>query len=129
MMTPRRLGTASLLAALLPLMIASAAAPKYLPKDTEIVFSINVKQILASDLVKTNKDAVDQAKTMLENQAGDNPAMKYLTDTGFNVFRDLHSITVASNGSKEPTAIIVKGPSTAPSSDRRPRPLPRGTPT
>src|ERR1700736_5910170 len=109
MMTPRRLGTASLVAALLPVLTASAADPKYLPKDTEIVFTINVKQILASDLVKTNKDAVDQAKTMLENQAGDNPAMKYLTDAGFNVFRDLHSITVASNGSKEPTAIIVKG--------------------
>ena len=38
-----------------------AADPKYLPSDTEIVFTVNVKQILATELVKKNKDAIDQA--------------------------------------------------------------------
>lgn len=86
-----------------------AADPKYLPNDTEIVLTVNVKQILDSELVKANKDAVDQGKAMLENQAGDNPAMKYLKAAGFDIFRDLHSVTVASSGAKEPSAIIVTG--------------------
>ena len=42
-----------------------AADPKYFPSDTEIVFTINLKQILDSDLVKAQKDSLDQAKAML----------------------------------------------------------------
>jgi hypothetical protein len=86
-----------------------ALDPKYLPNDTEIVFTINLKQILDSELLKANKEAVEHGKTALENQAGDNPLMKYLKSAGFDIFRDLQSITVANNGGKEPTAIIIEG--------------------
>ena len=43
------------------------------------------------------------------DQFGDNPVLNHLKDAGFDVFRDLHTITVASDGGKEPTAIIVEG--------------------
>jgi hypothetical protein len=88
---------------------ARAMDPKYLPNDTEIVFTINLKQILDSELLKMNKEAVEQGKAHLENQAGDNPLLKYLKSAGFDIFRDLQSITVANNGGKEPTAIIIEG--------------------
>ncbi len=91
------------------LSAARAADSKLLPDDTQVVFSINVRQILDSELVKANKDAMDQAKLALENEAGDNAAMKYLKSTGFDIFRDLHSITVAGSGDKEPTVFIIRG--------------------
>ena len=95
------------LLAILPAV--GAANSKLLPDDTQVVFSINVRQILNSELVKANKDAMDQAKLALENEAADNAAMKYLKSTGFDIFRDLHSITVAGSGDKEPTVFIIRG--------------------
>jgi hypothetical protein len=112
MITSRRAWQVAMVVALGGLATFStvrAADSKYLPNDTEIVFTINLKQILDSDLVKANKDALNQAKAQLENQAGDNPALKYLKAAGFDIFRDLHSITMASNGSKDPTAILIDG--------------------
>jgi hypothetical protein len=112
MMTWRQIWRGGLLlalGALATLPAARAADSKLLPDDTELVFSINVRQILDSELVKANKEAMDQAKLALENEAGDNAAMKYLKSTGFDIFRDLHSITVAGNGGKEPTVFIIRG--------------------
>ena len=88
-----------------------AADLKYLPADTEIVFTVNVKQILDSELFKANKEALDHAKTLLDNAAGNNPAQQYLKKAGFDVFRDLHSLTFANSGSKDPAAgfIIIEG--------------------
>src|SRR5437763_10572664 len=80
MMTARRVWQAALLVALAALATfptVRAADTKYLPDDTEIVFTINVKQIMESELVKANMEAVNTLKTQLENQAGDNPALKY----------------------------------------------------
>jgi hypothetical protein len=88
---------------------ARGADPKLLPNDTEIVFTINVKQILDSPLLQSNKDAVEQAKTAILNQLGDHPAAGYLKSAGFDIFRDLHSITVANNGNEKPTAMIIRG--------------------
>ena len=64
-----------------------AIDPKYLPSDTEIVFTINLKQILASDVVKKNKDAVEQIKAMVENAI---PAMlkKWTEGGGIEALRD-----------------------------------------
>jgi hypothetical protein len=86
-----------------------AANPKFLPDDTEAVITINVKQFFDSELVKGNKELIDQAKNELEGRAGDNPLMKFLKQAEFDVFRDLKSITVALNGGKDPTALIIEG--------------------
>jgi predicted transcriptional regulator len=112
MMTSRRVWPALLVTALATTLAFSSvqgADPKLLPKDTEIIFSVNLKQILDSELVKTYQKTVEQGKKELETQIGDNPILKYLKSAGFDVFRDLHSITVAGNGGKEPTSIIIEG--------------------
>jgi hypothetical protein len=98
-----------LAAALSSVSTVRAVDPKYLPSDTEIVFTINLKQILDSEVFKANKDAVEQGKAALENQAGDNPVMQYLKNAGFDIFRDLQSVTMANNGGKDPTAVIIEG--------------------
>jgi len=85
------------------------ADPKLLPKDTEIIFSVNLKQILDSELVKTYQKTMEQGKKELETQIGDNPILKYLKNAGFDVYRDLHSITVAGNGDRNPVFSSSKG--------------------
>ncbi len=114
MMTLRRVWLAALVLAMSALLGSSAlraADPKLFPKDTEVVLTFNLKQILDSELVKAQKDAVNQAKAMFENLAGDNPASKYLKDAGFDLFRDLHSITVAGPGKKDFKSglIVIEG--------------------
>ena len=115
MMTLRqmwRAGFVAMVAALAIMSSAHAADSKLLPDDTEIVFSINVQQILGSELVKANKEVMDQLKFALVNDAGDDAAdvfKKYLKTSGFDIFHDLHSVTVAGNGGKEPTVFIVRG--------------------
>ena len=86
---------------------ARAVDPKLLPGDTEVVFSLNLKQILGSDIAKQYKDIIDMARGAIEGQIQNNPAAKYLEKTGFDVLRDLHSVTVASNGSKDVDAIFL----------------------
>ena len=41
---------------------AEAGDPKYWPKDTEMVLSVHVKQILESELVKSQKEFLEQVK-------------------------------------------------------------------
>jgi hypothetical protein len=89
-----------------------AADPKVLPSDTEIVFTVNVKQIFASDLVKKNKDTVEQVKAMIEQALpADNPATKYLKAMGFDPFKDLHSVTLALGATTNPEAgfLLIEG--------------------
>src|SRR2546426_3764622 len=85
---------------------------KLLPSDTEIVLTINVQQILQSDLVKTNKDALEQLKGLVEQGLqADNQAQKFLKETGFDLFKDLHSLTFAMPPTKDPEAgfILIEG--------------------
>ena len=87
-----------------------AADLKYLPDDTEIILNLNLKQILDSDLVKAQKDILAQVKQQVENNIP-GEADKYLKAVGFDLFRDLVSITVALPGKKDPDAsfIIIEG--------------------
>jgi hypothetical protein len=111
----RRVDVGTLLLALLALPATALPAwgvePKYLPSDTEIVISVNIKQMLASEVAKTYRDLIDQAKGFLETHIQNNPAAKYLERAGFDVFRDLHAVTVASNGGKDLDAgiIVIEG--------------------
>lgn len=86
---------------------ANAVDPKLLPGDTELVLSVNLKQMLNSEVAKQYKDVLDQARGFLEGQIQNNPAAKYLEKTGFDMLRDLHSVTVASNGTKDVDAMFL----------------------
>lgn len=98
---------------------AQAVDPKYLPSDTEIVFTVNLKQILASDVVKKNKDAVEQIKAKVEKEIANRPdaaelncqLTKYLKALGFDPLKDLHSITVATGATSntENLFIVIEG--------------------
>lgn len=90
---------------------AGAVDAKLLPGDTEVLITVNFKQMLDSPIAKQYKDLIDQGRGALEGQIQNNPAAKYLEKAGFDVLRDLHSVTIASNGSKEVDALffVVEG--------------------
>ena len=86
---------------------ARAVDPKYLPADTEIVITLNVKQLLASELVKSHQ-AVEHLRAGLHaNVPGGEEALKHLKQIGFDPLQDLHSVTVAMPPSKDPEAAFV----------------------
>jgi len=85
----------SALAMLVGAASVQAQATKLLPNDTELVFTINLKQILSSEVAKANKALLDFAKQAIEQKLEDNPSSKYLKKANFNFLTDLHSITVA----------------------------------
>jgi hypothetical protein len=68
----------------------AAEIDKYLPDDTGIVGTVNVKQIMESPLVK--KHALDKLKGLLKEQ---NEVTTVLDALGFDPFKDLTSITTA----------------------------------
>jgi hypothetical protein len=100
-------------AAVLGLAAVLAAAParaaevdKLLPNDTETVFTINVKQIFDSALVK--KVGLDRAKQALKDQS---EVTKVLDELGFDPFKDVDTIIVAAASGTDPEKqlIIVRG--------------------
>lgn len=78
------------LAGLLPHSAPAAEVSKYLPNDTEIVVTVNVKQVLDASLVKQN--AVEAIRNELKNN-GDISAV--LEKLGFDPLRDVSSVTLA----------------------------------
>lgn len=85
------------------LSVFAAAAParaaeldKYLPEDTEMVVSVNVRQILDSEFYK--KNVGDAARDALN---GVEQAPEILKDLGFDPFKDLDRVIVAAPGGAE----------------------------
>src|SRR5207244_1310099 len=102
---------------LVALVLAAAAAlagsaratdPKFLPNDTEWALHINVKQILDSPLVKAQKEGLGAVREELEKKLAENPAGKFIKDSGFDLLKDLKAITIAGSA-KEPDLIVVEG--------------------
>jgi hypothetical protein len=87
-----------------------AVEPKLLPNNTEIILTVNVKQILESEVVKGQQDLVKQVKAGLQSQIPAD-AHKYLEKIGIDPFKDIDSVTVAHPGSKDPdaTVLIIEG--------------------
>jgi len=83
----------------------AAHASKYLPKDTEVVATVNVRQILESGLVK--KYGLDKVQDALKKDE----VQGVLKSLGFDPLKDLTSITAAGPGGNEPdkALIIVEG--------------------
>ncbi|MBY0460624.1 MAG: hypothetical protein K2V38_25180 [Gemmataceae bacterium] len=76
-----------------PVAPARAAEPdKLLPAETETVVYVNLKQVLASEVVK--KFALDQVKQALEGQ----DVKKLLADMGLDPLKDVDSIWVGMSG-------------------------------
>jgi hypothetical protein len=96
------------LAALLLAAPARAAdLEKLLPNDTEAIFTINVKQILNSALVK--KVGLDKVKDAIKNL---DQVQKILDQLGFDPFKDIDSIVAAGPGPGAETdkgLSIIKG--------------------
>lgn len=93
--------------ALLVTVPVSAAEPhRYLPDDTELLVSVSIKQLLATKLLKDQ--ITDALKDALANS---DEAKEFLKELGFDPFRDLHNVLVASPGSVEADRglIIVQG--------------------
>jgi len=108
MQTMRR-GQAALLAValLLPALPARAAdIDPFLPDDTEVVVTVNIKQILGSSLLK--KIGLEKLKDALKEDAD---VEKTLTDLGFDPLNDVERITMAGPGEDGPDKglIIVQG--------------------
>jgi hypothetical protein len=84
----------------------AADVDKYLPEDTEAVFTLNIKQSLDSALVK--KYGLDQARAALQSADMVNDVLK---DLGFDPFKDLDNIIVANpgGGDQDRGLIIVHG--------------------
>jgi len=98
------LGALGLLLAAAP---ARAVDPKLLPNDTEVIITINFRQILGSEVAKSNKDLIDLAKKALDDKLDEGGAKDYLKKLGFDLFKDLDSVTVASPGSKNPESMMI----------------------
>jgi hypothetical protein len=89
------------IAALLALVVCAPLAraadlDPYLPEDTESILNVNVRQILDSDLIK--KNALEMAQEVLRGQ---NEVQDIFKDLGFDPFKDLDRIVVASPGGTE----------------------------
>jgi hypothetical protein len=99
------------LVAICPLSPAGAADFKSLPDDTELVLTVNLKQIRTSELVRSEKDALDEPRALLNRLSGDLPVLKCLQEVGVDFFRDLTSISFAGPRGKKikTTFLIVEG--------------------
>lgn len=82
-----------------------------LPPDTELVITINLGQILKSDVVKASKAIIDIAKGKIDEQLDEKGLAKYLKKADFDVFRDLHTITVSVPAERNPEEgfIVIEG--------------------
>src|SRR5262249_47295568 len=95
------------------LAVAALAAPAraadldpYLPADTEVVVTVNVRQLLGSELLK--KLGLDKAKEALKDL---DQVKTVLDELGFDPFKDLDRLTVAGPGGTEQDRglIIARG--------------------
>ncbi len=95
MMLQRTLAAVTTVLLLAPLGRTAEVDP-YLPEDTEFVVNLNVRQLLDSELVK--KNVLEMAQEWLR---GNDQVQDILKDLGFDPFKDLDRIVVASPGGTE----------------------------
>jgi hypothetical protein len=98
--------------ALVPGVVVGQSIPtKYLPPDTEVVITINVQQMLNSEVAKGNQALVNQGKSLLQDKLQESGADKYLAKAGIDLFHDVHTVTVAGPGTndKSKAVVIIEG--------------------
>lgn len=108
----RRIAFAGCLLALsLSASTARAVDPKILPNDTEVVIQLNLKQMMESEMAKSNKALIEKAMEQARAKIAESPAKKYLDQAGFDPLKDLHSITIAGPAAKDLDSgfVVVEG--------------------
>src|SRR5262245_23273510 len=80
----------------------AAEVEKYLPEDAEVVATVNIKQLLESELVK--KHALEMIKDAIKNNTG---AQKQLSDLGLNPLTDFERVTLAGTAGGTNKMLIV----------------------
>ena len=101
----------------LSLLLSSSAAQaqqtKLLPNDTEMIVTFNVQQILKSELLKGDqaKVIVEMAKAKINDGLDDKGIAKWFKQADFDLFQDLHSVTFAIPGGRDPEEgfIVLEG--------------------
>ncbi|MFO0967129.1 MAG: hypothetical protein U0793_16305 [Gemmataceae bacterium] len=84
------------------------ADTKLLPNHTEWMFSINLKQIFDSPLVKANKENVDQLLALAKNALPpDEGAEKFLKAAGFDLLKDTVSLSVSGPAGTDPDKLVI----------------------
>ena len=87
--------------------VARASEPdKLLPADSEFVLSLNMKQIVESDIIK--KYALENLKQALQGA----DAKKFLTDLGLDPLKDVERVVIGGSGKDQSDAkglVIVHG--------------------
>lgn len=99
------------IAALFPGSRSTAADVNYFPDDTELVVSLNLKQIFSAEVVKAQPDAVGELREVLGQFAGVDLVQKYLKAASLDAFRELTRITYVYTGSKKPEVsfLVLEG--------------------
>lgn len=81
--------------------VGAAEGDKYLPSGTQLVVTLNVKQMLDSSLVKKDLDKIQQALK------GAGEAQQVMTALGFDPLKDLDSIVVAAVGADDQEKVML----------------------
>src|SRR5262245_32875749 len=89
------IAAACMLAVLVAAPAVQAQGTKLLPADTELVVTINLQQVLKSEVFKSNKTLVDLAKAKIMEQLDEKEIGKYLKKANFDIFKDLSSVTIS----------------------------------
>lgn len=92
---PRRLGLAAALALALAPAARAATPDPLLPADADTVISVNVKQVLGSEIVK--QYALGQIKDALKGQ----DAQKFLTQLGLDPLKDIDRVVIGGSGTDQ----------------------------
>jgi hypothetical protein len=99
---------AALAAVLVTAAPSAADNSKYFPPDVEIIVNVNLKQVMDSELIKSNKEMLDNYKAIAENALKQNEeAEKLFKELGFDPLRDLDGVTSAIPPSTDATKGIV----------------------
>jgi hypothetical protein len=86
---------------------AQAQATKILPADTEMVVTFNLKQILGSEVAKSNQTLVDLGKAKIQEMLEDKGIAEHLKKADFDLFRDLTSVTIGVPGGRDPKEAFI----------------------
>jgi hypothetical protein len=76
----------------------------YCPADTEFILSIHIQRMLESKLAKENKQGLELLKGMLKQN---DQAEMYLKELGFDLFRDLESVTLIGPASADQARFLA----------------------
>jgi hypothetical protein len=101
--------TLATLAALALLTPVQAQGIKLLPNDSEVVISVNMKQVWGSKLVKDYNATFKQLQSLFNTKLEDNQIAKEIKDSlGIDPFRDIDVVTIGmSDMGKNPKNVVV----------------------